>query len=326
MAAGACALVPGLAAAQPAARTALTFHMDWKAQAEHGGFYQALATGLYARRGLDVSLRPGGPQTDNTRLLAAGAIPMGMVSNAFQAMTLTARGADVRMVMACFQKDPQMLMVHEGGPIRTIADMRGRPFYVDDAAIPSFFAWLKARHGFTDAQVRRAGFSIAPWLKDPTAIQDGYATSEPFTAMKAGAKPHVFLMADAGYPGYGAFLAVTGKFLAAQPNAVRAFVAATQQGWIDYLTGDPTPGNRLIRRDNPEMTDELIAFARGQMSRLGIVLSGEALTDRVGQMTLARWQAFRADAAALKLYPATLDLARVFSTAYLSPIRPPAAR
>jgi NitT/TauT family transport system substrate-binding protein len=308
------------------AQTALTFHTDWKAQAEHGGFYQALALGLYKKRGLDVTIRPGGPQTDNTRLLASGAIDVGLVSNTFQAMTLAARGTQVRMVMAVFQKDPQVLMAHPGTPARTLADLRGRPLFLDDASIPSYFAWLKAQHGFTDAQIRKSGFSLAPWLQNKQAIQDGYVTSEPFTASKAGVTPQVLLLSDFGYPGYGAFVAATDEMIRTKPQVLRAFVQATQEGWLSYLTQDPAPAHRLIKRDNPDMRDALLSYGRSQLIGRGVVLSGTALTQGVGHMDPARWQAFARQFIALGLYPKSLKPETAYTNQFLARIVPPAAR
>lgn len=300
-----------------AATSSLVFMTDWKAQAEHGGFYQALATGLYAKAGLKVTLRAGGPQTDNTRLLAAGAIDLAMVSNSFQAMTLAARGADVKIIMAAFQKDPQVLMAHAGTGITSIASMKGRPVYIGDASIPSYWQFLRARFGFTDGQIRKYGFSLAPWLRDPKAIQQGYLSSEPYLAVQAGARPQVFLLAEGDFPGYAAMVGATGKYLKLRPDLVRAFIAASAEGWRTYLTGDPTPANRLIKRDNPEMTDGLIAFARRQMLERGIVLSGDALTKGPGAMTAARWDAFRAMGIEIGLYPKSLKAISAYRLDFL---------
>jgi NitT/TauT family transport system substrate-binding protein len=297
-----------------AAGSSLVFMTDWKAQAEHGGFYQALASGLYARAGLNVALRAGGPQSDNTRLLAAGAIDLAMISNSFQAMTLAARGADVKIVMASFQKDPQILMAHAGTGITSIASMKGRPVYIGDASIPSYWRYLRARFGFEDKQIRKYGFSLAPWLRDRQAIQQGYLSSEPYMAAQAGAKPQVFLLADGDFPGYAGMVGATGKYLALRPDLVRAFIAASSQGWLDYLTGDPGAANRLIKRDNPEMTDGLLAFARKQMLDRNMVL---VTGGKPGMMTAARWDAFRKLGIEVGLYPKSLKAISAYRLDFL---------
>src|SRR5690606_10830993 len=174
-------------------RVRLRFATDWRAQAEHGGFYQAVAEGLYEARGLNVEIVQGGPSVNVPQLLAAGAVELGMGSNSFIPMTLAAEAAPVRAVAAFFQKDPQVLIAHPDPALESIADLQGRPFLLADASITAFWVWLKARYGFTDAQVRRYTYSLAPFLADETAVQQGYLTSEPYAiAQEGGFDPRVF--------------------------------------------------------------------------------------------------------------------------------------
>jgi NitT/TauT family transport system substrate-binding protein len=295
-------MLPGGAAraeAQGPARK-LTFVTDWKAEAEHGGFYQAIATGLYARRGLDVTLRQGGVGMDPQRLLAAGAVDMALGSNSFFQLNLTQAGADVVSVAAFFAKDPTILMTHPRPDVTSLADLKGRPIMIGDPSVTTMWAWLKAKFGYEDRQIRKYTFNLAPFLTDRNAVQQGYVTSEPYTAEKAGVKPQVFLLADAGYAPYGALVMVRGKLLQEKPELVRAFVEASAEGWASYLNGDPAPADALIKRDNPEMDDATLAFARAQMKRYGIVQPS-------GVMTEARWQSFVADVTQQGLYPAGLD-------------------
>lgn len=293
--------------------TKITFATDWKAQAEHGGFYQALAQGLYADVGLDVTIRPGGPQSDNPRLLAAGALDIAMASNNFQPINMLAAGADVKVVMASFQKDPQVLMVHPHVAATSIADLKGRPVFLSDAATAAFWPWLKAQFNFEDRQIRKYNYSLAPWLVNKETVQEGYLSSEPFTASQQGVTPKVFLFADAGYPGYAGMIMVRGEYLKKNGDVIKAFVAATIQGWQSYLWGDPAPGNALILNDNPEMTPELLAFA------INAIKTNAMVGDRasVGTMDPARWQQFYAEMAALGAVPKGVDVTAVFSLDYL---------
>ena len=64
----------------------LSFNTDWRAQAEHGGYYQAIAAGLYKARGIELDLRPGGPSLNIGQLLLAGRVDM-IMSNSFEAFT-----------------------------------------------------------------------------------------------------------------------------------------------------------------------------------------------------------------------------------------------
>jgi NitT/TauT family transport system substrate-binding protein len=274
-------------------QTRIVFVTDWKAQAEHGGFYQALAEGLYAKRGLDVVIRQGGPAVNVPQILAGGAADFGIGSNAFVPLNLVREGVKVRAVMAVFQKDPQVLITHPRDDVKSIADMRGKPIMLGDASTVTFWPWLKAKYGFSDTQIRKYTFNLAPFLVDKNAIQEGYLSSEPYLIEKTGGfTPQVFLLADNGYPGYANMVLVPDEWIAARPGVVQDFVEATIEGWVKYLYGDPSAGNGLIKQDNPEMTDDLIAQAIEKMRTYGIALSSEAESKGLGAMTNARWQEF----------------------------------
>ncbi len=302
----------------PEARTTIRFATDWRAEAEHGGFYQALATGEYAKRGLDVQIIQGGPGVNVPQLLASGAVEMGVGSNSFIVLNLAAEKAPVKAVMAPMQKDPQVLMAHPDTGVKSIADMKGRPILLADASITAFWVWLKAKYGFTDAQVRKYTFNSAPFLADKRAIQQGYVTSEPYTIEKeAGLKPAVFLLADEGYPGYAAMVLATDKLIADKPAAVQAFVEATREGWKSYLNGDPAPADALILKDNPEMRQDVLDQARAKLKSYGIVESGDAAAGGIGAMTDARWAAFFKVASEQGVYPKTLDYRGAYTLQFL---------
>ena len=285
--------------------TPLKFATDWHAQAEQGGFYEAVATGEYRKRGLDVTIVQGGPSVNVPQLLASHAVDLGMGSNSFIVLNLAQEKAPVKAVAAFMQKDPQVLMAHPDQGIRSIADMKGHPILLSDASVTAFWVWLKAKYHFTDSQVRKYTFNSAPFLADKTAIQQGYATSEPYTLEKeAHLKPAVFLLADEGYPGYAAMALAGDDLIKSNPKAVQAFVDGSAAGWKSYLYGDPKPGDALILKDNPEMTQDVLDQAREKMRSYGIV---GAKDSSVGAMTDARWKAFFDVASAQGVYPKTMD-------------------
>jgi len=298
------------AAGQPQ-RTVIRFATDWRAQAEHGGFYQALASGEYARRGLDVQIVQGGPGVNVPQLLASGAVELGMGSNSFIVMNLAQEGVPVKAVAAFMQKDPQVLIAHPDQGIRSLADLKGRPILLADASVTAFWVWLKAKYGFTDDQVRKYTFNSAPFLADKRVAQQGYVTSEPYTIEKAsGMKPQVFLLADEGYPGYATMVLAPDSQIAKNPAAVQAFVEASAKGWADYLNGDASAADALIRKDNPEMTQDVLDQARAKLKSYRIVEGDEGAP--IGAMTHARWKTFFDMASAQGVYPKTLD----YRTAY----------
>ncbi len=299
-------------------RTRIRFATDWKAQAEQGGFYQALATGEYQKRGLDVEILQGGPGVNVPQLLAAGAIELGMGSNSFIVLNLAKEGIPIKAVAAFMQKDPQVLLAHPDQGVRSIADMKGRPILLASASREAFWVWLKAKYGFTDAQLRSYNYSSAPFLADKRSVQQGYLSSEPYTIEKeAGIKPAVFLLADEGYPGYATMLLATDALLASKPEAVKAFIQATAAGWKSYLKGDAGPGDALILKDNPEMTPQLLAHARAMMNQYGIVESGDSETLGIGAMTDQRWADFFKIASEQGVYDKALDYRRAYSLDFL---------
>jgi len=298
--------------------TRIVFVTDWKAQAEHGGFYEAVAEGLYEKRGLEVTIREGGPSVNVPQLLAGGAADFGIGSNGFVPLNLVRAGAPVTAVMAVFQKDPQVLITHPRPDVKRLADMKGKPIMISDASTVAFWPWLKAKFGFRDTQIRKYTFNLAPFLTDPKAIQEGYLTSEPYTIEKtAHFKPRVFLLADDGYPGYANMVLVPQTWIDDKPDVVQAFVDASIEGWMDYLYGDPAPANALIKRDNPEMTDDLIAQSIAKMKSYGIAMSGDATSLGLGAMTDARWKTFFDTMAEEGLYPKTLDYSRAYTTRFV---------
>ncbi len=296
----------------------ITFVTDWKAQAEHGGFYQALAKGRYKMRGLDVTIRAGGPQVNVPQLLAGGAADLGIGSNSFITMNLVRQQVPLRAVMAVFQKDPQVLISHPRRDLSSLTEMKGRPILISDAAMTSFWPWLRARFGFSDTQIRKYTFNLAPFLVDPNAIQEGYLTSEPFTIQQqAHFAPKVFLLADYGYPGYANMVLAPQGWISNNPRAVQAFYDASREGWQDYLTGDPAPANALIKRDNPDMTDALLAQSIAKMKQYQLVTSGDAPAFGIGGMTEKRWREFYQTMQSLGLYPKGLDYTRAYDLKFM---------
>jgi NitT/TauT family transport system substrate-binding protein len=299
-------------------RVRLRFATDWRAQAEHGGFYQALAGGVYARHGLNVQIIQGGPGVNVPQLLAAGAVELGMGSNSFIPLNLVAEGAPVKAVAAFFQKDPQVLIAHPDSALKSIADLKGRPILLADASITAFWVWLKAKYGFSDDQVRKYTFNPAPFLADTRAVQQGYLTSEPYTIEQvAHFTPRVFLLADEGYPSYAAMVLAPNGFARDNATALRSFIAASAEGWRDYIHGDARAADALIRRDNPQMTQDILDQARQKLKDNSIVDGGDAALYGLGTMTDDRWREFFDVMSGAGVYPATLNWREAFTGQYL---------
>ncbi len=317
VAVGALALVLGLSSAALAADK-VSFGTNWKAQAEHGGFYQALASGIYAKHGLDVTIRQGGPQVNHSQLLAAGRIDFNMGGNLFNSLNYPAQKIPVVTVAAMFQKDPQVLISHPGVGNDSLASLKGKTIFVSGDGRASFWLWLKQKYGYADEQIKPYTFNPAPFLADKNSSQQGYATSEPYSIEKAGVKPVVHLLADNGFETYSTLIETTARMIAEKPDLVQRFVDASILGWQSYITGDPAPANALIKKDNPEMTDELIAYSIKTMKAMGIVDSGESKVNGIGAMDEARWKRFAEFAISVGVYPKDLDWKAAFTTRFVN--------
>ena len=299
MLAGGAALASSGMASRARAATKLTFLTSWFAQAEHGGFYQAKATGLYEKAGLDVTIKMGGPQVNGLQLLTGGEADI-IMGYDIQTLGAVAKGLPVVTIGTSFQYDLQGVMTH--ADINAIPDLKGHKILIANTSYATFWPWLKQRFGFTDEMAGAYTFNLQPFLVDKTLAVQGYATSEPFEARKVDPTVKFFLFAKEGYPPYGSTMVTTNSFVSKNKPAAAAFVKASLQGWKDYLS-NPAPGNVLIKQDNPKMTDDRIDFAIKTMKDIKLLDGDTAATQGIGTMTDARWQAtydFLVKAALLK--------------------------
>ncbi|WP_022963967.1 ABC transporter substrate-binding protein [Halopseudomonas pelagia] len=281
------ALLAAAGGANVQAATPITFITNWYAQAEHGGFYQALAEGLYAEKGLDVTIRMGGPQVNSAQLLAAGQAQC-IIRDDIGTMMARQQGIPLTMVASSFQYDPTVIITH--GDIESLADLKGRSVLISSSAHSSWWPWAKSRYGFTDAMSRPYTFNIQPFMADKSLAQQGYMSSEPFALMNAGADYKVFSLGQEGYPPYGNAVACSDELIAEQPDQVQAFIDASRQGWKNYLT-DPAAGNTIIQKENPSMSADQLSFAVEQLRSSGMVTGGDAAEQGISVITDARMQA-----------------------------------
>jgi NitT/TauT family transport system substrate-binding protein len=269
----------------------VSFGTNWVAEAEHGGFYQAVADGTYKKYGLDVTIVPGGPNVNNRILLPAGKLDFFMSANSLQAFDAAEQKIPTVSVAAIFQKDPQVLLAHPD--VTSFGDLKTRTLFVSKEGMASYFQWLKADFGFEESQVKPYTFNAQPFLVDKRSAMQGYVTSEPYAVEKAGGfKPKIFLLADKGFDSYSTLIETRRDLVEKKPDLVQRFVDASIVGWTNYLYGDNKAANALIREHNPEMSEELIAYSIAKMKEYGIVDSGDALKLGIGALTDARMKSF----------------------------------
>jgi NitT/TauT family transport system substrate-binding protein len=305
--------------AQPTSRKLdnVTITTSWFAQAEHGGIYQALATGIYQAHGLNVTIKMGGPQVNGSQLLLGGAtdFSMGYGADAIQSIQ---QGLPKVTVAALFQKDPSVLIAHPGVGNDQLENLKGKPVLVSPAAYTTIWPFLVQKYGFTDDQKRPYNFNSAPFLADKTSAQQGIVTSEPYTIERQGGfKPVVFLLADHGYTPYAYTIDTTRKLVETNPDLVQRFVDATIKGWYSYFE-NPAPANDLIKKDNPQMTDDLIANGIKKMKEYGIVTSGNAEVLGIGAMSDDRWKSFFDDMVKAGIFKADTDYKKAYTLKFVN--------
>jgi NitT/TauT family transport system substrate-binding protein len=301
------------------AQEKFTYMTNWYAQAEHGGFYQALATGLYKKAGLDVTVKMGGPQVNIVQMMAAGQADCVMGSSDLQMIQIREGGVPVTTVAAVFQKDPQVLIAHDD--VKKFEDLKGKTILIASSAQRGYWPWLKAKFGFTDAQTRPYTFNIQPFVADNNVAQQGYLTSEPYAIQKAGVKATTLMFSDFGFPAYATTVSCMDKTVKERNKAVAAFVKATMEGWKSYLA-DPAPGNVLIKKDNPNMTDDQLAYSVAKLKEMAMVTGGDAAKLGIGVMTDSRAKASYEFLVASKLIdPSKVALADTYTTEFVKDLR-----
>jgi NitT/TauT family transport system substrate-binding protein len=297
----------------------VTLGTNWVAEAEHGGFYQALGDGTYRKYGIDLNIIQGGPNTNNRLLLPVGKIDFFLSIDTLQGFDAVAENMPTVEVAALFQKDPQVLIAHPNPAIEKFADLNNLTMFVSKEGMSTYFQWLKADYGFSEARVKPYTFNPQPFLVDKNSVMQGYVTSEPFVIEKsAHFKPKVFLLADQGFSAYSTLIETRRDLVDKRPELVQRFVDATIIGWYHYIYGRNALGNELIKNQNPEMTDDLLAYAVATMKQYGIVDSGDSSSLGIGAMTDARMKSFFEEMVRAGVVKPGLDYRRAYTLQFVN--------
>jgi len=314
-------LLLALAATGVHAQDKVTFATNWKAQAAHGGFYQAVADGTYKKFGLDVTIQQGGPQVNNRPLLPAGRIDFLMTGNLLHSYDNVKNKVPTVVVAAIFQKDPQALMAHPGQGYEKFEALKNAPLaLVAKDGQFSWWQWLKVAHGFKDEALKPYNYNLGPFLANPKAIQQGYSVAEPIYVENQGHfKPVVHLLADHGFSTYSTVIEARTDTVKNKPELVQRFVDASIIGWVNYLYGNRKAASALMIKDNPEMTEAEMEASVALMKSQGIVDSGEAAGNGIGAMNTARIKDFYDQMVKAGLYKAgEVDLAQVATLQFVN--------
>jgi NitT/TauT family transport system substrate-binding protein len=310
-------LVIARAQAQPLDK--VSFGTNWLAEAEHGGFYQAVADGTYRRYGLDVRVVPGGPNLNNRLLLAAGKLDFSISANSLQGFDAAAQNVPIVTVAAIFQRDPQVLLAHPDQGIERFEDLKNLTLFISPDGIAGYFQWLKAEFGFSESRVKPYTSNPQPFLADKRSAMQGYVTSEPYAIEKTGGfKPKIFLLADQGFDSYSTLIETRRDLSMRKADLVQRFVDASILGWVHYLHGENAAANALIKHDNPEMTDGLLAYSLTKMKEYGLIDSGDAATLGIGAMSDARMKSFYEKMAQAGAVKPGIDITKIYTLQFVN--------
>ena len=307
---------PVAAAPTPEAPVKVRLLTDWYAQAEHGGFYQALAKGYYKEVGLDVDVIQGGPGPLVTQKIMADVADMAVGASDAIVQNVAA-GLPFIIFGSYMEHDPQAILVHEDGPIQKFEDLKGRTVM----GIPGsgWIPFLKARYKI-DFQLIPGNYGIAQFMSDKNFAQQCFITNEPYFTAQNGVKSKGLLIANSGWDPYR-IIFCTNEYARTHPDVLRKVMLATTRGWIDYMNGDPTPANKIILERNSKMTQGQIDYSRAAMRASYLVLGRPDTDERPGLMTQKRLEAQAKLLADLKIIPAAVPVEK-FATLEFVPAAP----
>ena len=308
---------PGPAPGASAAGGALPkvrFKTDWHPQAEHGGFYQAVARGFYRESGIDVDIVPGGPGVPVSQIVLSGQVDLAM-GRSDDMIAWVSKGLPFVVVGVYMERDPQAILVHEESPVRTFADLNNRT--VMGVAGSNWIDYIKL-HYHIDFRLIPSNFGIAQFMADKDFIQQCFVTNEPYFVRKNGGHPRTLLMSDSGFNPYRVIY-TTQRYLREHPAEVRAFVAASLRGWDDFMNGDPSPAKALISKANENMPGEFMDYSIKALRDYHIVAGRADLGERPGLMTRRRMQEQVDDLLQLKLIPELLPVDKFVRFDFMPP-------
>ena len=293
------------------------FGTNWVPEAEHGGFYQAAVDGTYARYGLDVTIVPGGPNTNNRLQLAVGKLDFIISGNSIATIEAVDQNVPTIAVASVFQKDPQVLLAHPDQGIRTFEDLKKLTLFISSEGMAGFYRWMMKDFGFTEQQVKPYTFNPQPFLADKRSAMQGYVTSEPYAVETVGKiSPRIFLLADHGFSSYSTHIETRRELVEKKPDVVQRFVDASIIGWYNYIYGDRSKADALIRKENPEMPQALLDHSVAKMKEYGIVDSGDTLTLGLGALTPERMKDFYDKMVSAGVVKAGLDVGKAYTTRF----------
>jgi signal transduction histidine kinase len=280
----------------------ITLQLKWKNQFQFAGYYAAIAQGYYKDAGLAVTLREAEPGQDAVQAVLKGHAEFGVGTS--DVLLLRQRGAPIVVLAAIFQHSPLVLLTKEGGNVKDIQDVQGKPIMIepDSAELSAYFKYEGV--DLTKLKIVPHTYDITDLLSGKVAAMSAYSTDEPYRLNLAGVKPVVFTPRAGGIDFYGDNLFTTEAQVHDHPDRVRAFREASLKGW-QYAMDHPEEIVDLILRDynTQNKTRDQLLFEAKQTADL---MHPELI--EVGHMNPGRWRHMADTYAEFGMLPADYDI------------------
>jgi NitT/TauT family transport system substrate-binding protein len=272
-----------LAAAAAHAQTDMPFALDWKFEGPAAPYFVAIDKGYFADAGLSVEVTAGQGSLDAIPKVATGAFPVGFADiNSLIRFLDQNPGAPVIGAMMIYDKPAFAIVGRHSLGVSEPKDLEGRVL----GAPPPDGAWAQFPIFAVENELDVAAITVEPVgfpTREPmlaegaVAAVTGFSFSSFLNLSRLGVPEDdisVMLMADHGVDLYGNAVIVNTDFAAANPDAVKGFLAAVAMGWKDAIADPAGAMDSLIARNQA-------ADAGLEQRRLELAVEANVLTDWV---------------------------------------------
>jgi len=237
------------------AADAVTLQLKWVTQAQFAGYYVAKDKGFYTEEGLDVTIKPGGPDIAPEQVIAGGGADV-IVDWMGGALAARDKGVGLINIAQPYKKAGMQLICPKDGPVQTEADFKGHTlgvwFFGNEYP---FYAWmnklgLKTEGGPDGVTVLKQSFDVQPLIQKQADCISVMTYNEYWQAIDAGFKPEDLIVFN--YSAMGNDLLEDGLYVmedklkdpAFEDKMVR-FVRASMKGW-KYATENPDEAADIV--------------------------------------------------------------------------------
>ncbi len=311
-----CTAEKGFVSAPDASETALqkvTLMLNWYPEAEHGGFYAAKVHGIFKEYGLDVEIRPGGPNAPVAQELVTGRVQFA-IGNADDVLLFRNQDVPVLALMAPIQNTPRCILVREDAGVQQLSELKGMVLQANVGR--PFLSFMESAGLLTDVQVVPYAGSVAKLVSDSKTAIQAYSFSEPFMATEQGIAVRKLMLSDVGFNPYASCLMSTDGYVDANSDLVSRMVIACRLGWAKYLESPDETNAVILAANSQGLTAGALKFGVQELQPL--CLPDGLPADEIGTMSSERWSQLIEQFKKLKLLDGDkVSAEKVFTTRFV---------